>query len=69
MINGSYGLLNEYNSPIYYPQGAMQVTITGQLYLLYLLELLDQKLSELLIIQANTINRWCCKIPLIAGNS
>jgi hypothetical protein len=54
MINGSYGLLNEYNSPIYYPQGAMQVTITGQLYLLYLLELLDQKLSQLLVIQCNT---------------
>ena len=40
-INGSFGLMNEYNSPIYYPQGAMQITITGQLYILKCLELID----------------------------
>jgi hypothetical protein len=54
MINGSYGLLNEYNSPIYYPQGAIQTTVTGQLYLLYLLDLLQNKVSDFSVIQCNT---------------
>lgn len=54
MLNGSFGLMNEYNSPIYYPKGAMFVTITGQLILLYWLEQITKVAPETIILQCNT---------------
>jgi len=54
MLNGSFGLMNEYNSPIYYPKGAMFVTITGQLILLYWLEQIMKVAPETIILQCNT---------------
>jgi len=54
MLNGSFGLLIEKNSPIYYPQGAMFVTVNGQLILLYMLEQINRVVSELVVLQCNT---------------
>ncbi len=54
LLNSSYGLLNEVNSPIYCPEAAIAVTIIGQLTLLMLTEQLVKCCKELIIIQLNT---------------
>ena len=54
MLNGSFGLLMEKNSPIYFPPGAMFVTVNGQLILLYMLQQMDSATSDLTVLQCNT---------------
>ena len=54
MLNGSFGLLKEINSPIYYPEGFVFVTVNGQLILLYMLEQIAKAAPEVFILQCNT---------------
>lgn len=54
MLNGSFGLLKEINSPIYYPEGFVFVTINGQLILLYMLEHIVKTAPETFVLQCNT---------------
>jgi hypothetical protein len=54
MLNGSFGLMLEPNSPIYNPEGAIFVTVNGQLILLYMLQELVRAAPETFIVQCNT---------------
>lgn len=54
LLNSSYGLLNEANSPIYCPEAAINVTVIGQLTLLMLVEKLVETCKSLKLIQLNT---------------
>lgn len=51
-INGSFGKLGNYYSHLYSPDLMIQVTVTGQLALLKLIELLEMK--DISVISANT---------------
>jgi hypothetical protein len=52
VLNSSYGLLGNMYSPLYDPPLQMYVTLTGQLALLYLIELLERKGNA--VVSANT---------------
>lgn len=68
-VNGLYGKFNSETSPFYDPLVAMSTTITGQLSLSMLMEMLTLEIPEIQWIQANTkIYHWCSKTRLIAGN-
>lgn len=54
LLNSTYGLLNESNSPIYYPEGALSITIIGQLTLLMLAEKLKEVCNDIEFLQFNT---------------
>lgn len=54
LLNSSFGLLNEENSPIYDPVAFMNVTVSGQLILLMFMEKLLNACNNLLIISGNT---------------
>ena len=52
LLNGTFGKLLSMWSIFYYPQGGIQVTITGQLALLMLIEMLE--LHGIQVVSANT---------------
>ena len=54
MVNGIYGKFNSETSPFYDPLVAMSTTITGQLSLSMLIELLTENIPNVQWIQANT---------------
>ena len=51
-INGSFGKLGSQWSPLYDPKMMLQVTLTGQLYLIWLIEMLVD--NEFSVVSANT---------------
>lgn len=54
LLNSSFGLMNEENSPIYDPIAFMNVTITGQLTLLMFTEMILKRCPKTFIISQNT---------------
>ena len=65
----SYGKSNEETSWLYDPLYTLKTTVSGQVLITMWVDRLLQITSDLTILQINTKYHWCCKIPLIAGNS
>lgn len=66
MMNGFYGKMGSKDSLFYDKKALLTVTLSGQLSLLMLIEMLELEGCKVVI--ANT-KRWCSKIWLTQGNS
>lgn len=54
ILNSTYGLSNEINSPFYDPLYTMSITINGQLLILKLYDMIDSKLDDSIPLMQNT---------------
>jgi hypothetical protein len=65
--NGSYGKTNSEDSYLYDPLYTLTTTVSGQIFISMWIEAICERFDDVTIIQVNTKNRWCSKIPLIDG--
>jgi hypothetical protein len=64
MLNGGFGKAGNRYSMFFHPESLIQITISGQLYLLLLIEALE--LAGISVVSANTDGIvTCCPVPLI----
>lgn len=65
--NGAYGKTNEAKSWLYDPLYTMKTTIPGQILISMWVERLVENSPTSQLLQVNTKQHWCFKIPLIDG--